>query len=218
MTRNIALAGLLLSLTALTGCGPQSTPSMVNTTRPTLAPETMMQQVEVSQISDGYLQSVAERYKRYGTSAVKLTLGYDDTSKTYTAMNAFSDLASTKNRLAKLGVKNVTAETAKIGKDEKAVLWVTFDAVTAQAPEGCTTMPGLDNNTTRVLGEYKFGCSVDTMMVQQLYRPADLQGNSTMDAGSGRRAQTGLESYHTVTDAEANEELRVFERSEIQAE
>lgn len=218
MTRTFALTTLLLSLTALTACAPQSTPSMVNTTRPTLAPETMMQQVEVSQISDGFLQSVAEKYKRYGTSTVRLALGYDESSKSYTSMNAFSDLASVKSRLGKMGVKGVVAETAKIEKGGKPVLWVTFDAVTALAPEGCTTMPGVDHNTTRFMGEYKFGCSIDTITAEQLYRPADLQGNSYMEPGSGRKAQTALESYHTVTDGEANEALNVFERSEIGSE
>lgn len=215
MTRIPAITGLVLSLCALGACAPQSTPSMVNTTRPTLAPETMMQQVEVSKISDGYLMGVAERHKRYGTSTLHLALGYDETSKTYTSMNAFSDLASVKSRLAKMGIKNVLAETAKIAKGEQPVLWVTFDAVTAQAPEGCTTMPGVDHNTTRFMGEYKFGCSIDTVMTQQLYRPADLQGNSYMEPGSARRAATGLENYEVVTEGEVNEDLRVFERSEI---
>lgn len=215
MTRNFALTGLLLSLTALTACGPQSTQSMVNTTRVTVAPETMMQQIEVSQISDGYLQGVAEKYKRYGTSTLQLTLGYDDTAKNYTAVNAFGDLANVKSRLGKMGIKSVVAETAKIGKGEKPVLWLTFDGVTAQAPEGCTTMPGVDHNTTRFMGQYKFGCSIDTLVADQIYRPADLKGNSYMEPGSGRRAQSGLEPYHIVTEGEANEELRVFERSQI---
>jgi pilus biogenesis lipoprotein CpaD len=216
MNRNIVITACLFGAIALTGCGKQSTPSMVNTTRPQLAPETMIQQVLVEDLNAAYIDHMSENYKRFGTSVIDLSLGYDETSKTYTAMNAFNDLSKVKAQLAKRGVKNVKAEAVKINKGEKPVLWINYDAVTAQAPEGCTTMPGLDNNTTRDIGAYKFGCSIDSMLAKQIYRPADLEGNGYMDPASGRKAQSSLEHYHTVTEQESSGQLEQYGRGDIQ--
>ncbi|HEU4837863.1 MAG TPA: hypothetical protein VFS88_00460, partial [Micavibrio sp.] len=103
MKKTIVLTLLLVSATGLAACARQSTPSMMNTSRPQLVPETALQQVPVAEVTDGYVYNLVENYKRYGVDTLQLSLAYDPASKTYNAMKAFEDLAAVKGKLAKLG-------------------------------------------------------------------------------------------------------------------
>jgi len=76
-------------------------------------------------------------------------------------------------------------------------LLVSYDMAQATAPFGCETMTGLyREGTTRFLGDYKFGCSIDTMMANQIAHPSDLQGNAGLDNdASGRRQALVIEEH-----------------------
>ena len=216
MKKTIALTLLLVSATTLTACGRQSTPSMMNTTRPQLLSETTLQQVPVSEVSDGYIYNLVDNYKRYGADTLQLSLAYDPASKTYTAMKAFEDLASIKGKLAKLGVRSVKAETVK-SEGVSPTLMISYDAVKAAGPAGCRNMPGFDDGlTTGHIGEYKFGCSVDSLIAQQVYRPTDLAGRAGSDPIDGRRATNTIEHYRNVSEQEAEGDLDRFDRTNIQ--
>ena len=82
MKKTIAFTLLLVSATALAACGRQSTPSMMNTSRPQLVSETALQQVPVAEVTDGYIYNLVENYKRYGVDTLQLSLAYDPVSKT----------------------------------------------------------------------------------------------------------------------------------------
>ena len=78
-------------------------------------------------------------------------------------------------------------------------------------------MPGLEDGlTTEKIGDYRFGCSVDTMLAKQIYRPADLQGSAGADDGDGRRASNSVEYYRRVEREEAEAPLIRIERTDIQ--
>ena len=216
MKKTIAFTLLLVSATALAACGRQSTPSMMNTSRPQLVSETALQQVPVAEATDGYIYNLVENYKRYGVDTLQLSLAYDPASKTYNAMKAFEDLATIKGKLAKLGVRTVKAETVK-SEGSEPTLMVSFDSVTAQGPAGCRNMPGFDDGlTTGHIGEYKFGCSVDGLIAKQIYRPTDLAGRTGSDPIDGRRATNTIEHYRNVSEQEAEGDLERFDRSNIQ--
>lgn len=218
MNRKIILSGLVLGSCVLAGCSPQTTPSMMNTNKIQLTNETVLQQIPVADVKDGYLYKLADDYARYGAGGLQLSIGYDPKSKSYTAMKAFNDLADFKTRLTKMGVRNITAETVK-SEGATPMLMVSFDSMKAQAPAGCTTAPGVDDNlTTRFIGDYKFGCSVETMTARQVYRPSDLQGQDQMDAGDGRRAANSLEHYRNVSEDEASGDLTILGRDQIQGQ
>lgn len=208
---------LMASVCALSACAPQSTPSMMNTNKPQLVQDTSMQQVPVKAVTDGYLAKLADDYTRYGSDTMHLSLVYDPSSKSYSAMKAFNDLSDIKARLKKYGVRNVTAETLQASGDP--LLMVSYDQTHAIGPQGCQTLDTARNNTTtRFIGDYKFGCTIDTMVANQLYRPADLRGNSQLDPGDGRRAANSTEHYRVVTEAEANREMDVLTREQIQSQ
>lgn len=216
MKKTAALVLLMTAAVSLSACGRLSTPSMMNTSRPQLAPETTLAQIPVQNVTQGYLYNLSDNYKRYGTDTMQLTLAYDPNSKSYTAMKAFADLADIKAKLKTLGVRSVVGETVK-AEGAAPTLMVSFDSVTAHAPAGCRNMPGFDDGlTTGHIGNYKFGCSTDTMMAKQIYRPADLAGSAGSDPIDGRRAANAVEYDRNVTPEEADGELKSFDRSNIQ--
>lgn len=216
MKKTNAFILLLATAATLTACGRQSTPSMVNTTRPQLTSETLLRQVPAAEVTQGRLYGIADDYRRYGADTMELFMVYDPESKTYTAMKAFEDLSSIKAKLQNMGVRSIKAETVK-SEGATPTLLVSYDSVTAQPPEGCRNMPGFDDGlTTRHIGTYKFGCSVDTVMTKQIYRPADLQGNGSTDPIDGRRATNVIEHHRNVIQDEAEGDLDRFDRSDIE--
>ena len=207
---------LLLATTMMGACARQNTPSMMNTSKPQLVSGTELMQVPVDKVTDGYLYKVASDYDRYGADTLSLSVAYDPASKSYNAMKAFSDLADIKARLKKMGVRSVAGDTFK-SEGMAPTLMISYDSVHAQAPAGCRNMPGFDDGLTQGhITDYRFGCSIDTMIAQQIYRPSDLQGNTASDPGDGRRAANNVEYYRQVDAEEAEGELDRFDRSDVQ--
>lgn len=215
MNNKAAIILLLLGTSLLPACARQSTPSMMNTSKPQLVSETSLQQKPVKDVGTGYMRHLADMYSRYGSSTMRLSLAYDPASKTYGSVQAFKDLARIKSGLESMGVHGISAETVKADGTEPTLL-VSYDAVKAAAPAGCRTMPGFDDGlTTEQVGDYRFGCSVDTMLAKQIYRPSDLAGNDELDDGDGRHAANSVEYYRQVERDEAEAPLIRIERGDI---
>lgn len=217
MNTKTALVLVMMGTTLLCGCARQSSPSMMNASRIQAVPETELQQIPVKNVSAGYLQKLADDYARYGAGAMQVSLAYDPATKNYSAVKAFQDLAKIKAGLGEYGVKNVKADTVKTDGQTDPVLLVSYDSVHAAAPAGCYNMPGFDDGlTTEKNVDYRFGCSVDTMLAKQIYRPSDLQGYDGHDLADGRRATNSVEYYRRVEPEEAEAPLERIERSDIQ--
>ncbi len=215
--RTAGIYFLLISAIIPGGC-TMNTPSMMNTAKPQVLQETKLQQVPVADINDGYIYKMADDYARYGSGSMKLSLAYDPSSKTYTAMKAFNDLARIKSDLGKNGVSQIQAETVKVDGTVPTLL-ISYESLSAYAPAGCRNMPGLsDGLTTREIGDYRFGCSIDTALAQQIYRPGDLYGRGTVDPADGRRAANSVEYYRTVEQEEAEGDLDRIGRTDINAQ
>lgn len=190
---NIVLS--LCAIFVLGGC-TQNTKSAMNTSPVEIKKQTVMEQIPVGQITDGVLSALANDYSRLGAGPLELTMAFDPKSKTFTAMSALNKLKEIKMKLARKGVKAVVTETLAID-NAKPALMISFDSVHAQAPSDCDVLPSItQNQTTRFLGEYKFGCSIETMLSKQIARPADLEGVDGLgDTGSGRRETNVIEPY-----------------------
>lgn len=215
MRMNPKFLSLMAAVSCLCACAPQSTPSMMNTSLPRLSDETALLQVPVESVGEGYLYKVSSDYERYGQGEMQLTLVYDPSSKTYTKMNAFKDMASYKETLTKLGVRNIKGEVLEASNIVPTFM-VAYDSVKAMAPDGCRNMPGFDDGlTTREIGQYRFGCTTDTMLARQIYRPSDLRGVGDSDPADGRRTTNNAEYYRQVTSDEAEGPLDVYGRGDI---
>lgn len=215
MKNKTAFFVLLMGVSVLPACARQSTPSMMNTSRPQLVSETSMLQVPLKDATPAYLNKLANHYERYGANSMRLSLAYDPSSKDYGAVKAFGDLSKIKSNLETMGVRGISAETMKVSGSEPTLM-VSYDAVTAAAPAGCRNMPGMEDGlTTEQIGDYRFGCSTDDLVAKQIYRPSDLAGNDGYDAADGRRAANGVEYYRRVDQTEAEAPLERFDRSNI---
>lgn len=218
MKKTITLSALILSACLVSACERQTTPSMMNTTLPRVSHETTMDQMPVANVTEGYIARIANNYERYGTTKLRLSLAYDPASKKYDAMKAFKDLAKYKEQLKSFGVHGVEAETIKSSGAEPTLM-ISYDSAKALAPEGCRNMPGFDDGlTTTEISDYRFGCSVDSMLAQQIYRPTDLYGRGDADLGDGRRAANSVEYYRRVDQEEAEGDIERIQRTDIQGE
>ena len=185
----------LLALGLLSACGPQHTPSMMNTSPVELARETIVEQISAKNINDADLAVLAEQYRRDSVGTLDLTMTYDPKSTEFTAMNALHGLKSAKMALQQKGIQNISTQTLAV-PDGKASLMVSYDRVRAQAPSDCTPMPGLDTNETdRFIGDYRFGCGVETLLAKQIARPSDLEGNAGLGSRDARRDSIVIEDY-----------------------
>ncbi len=205
---------VLVSALALPAC-TQTTPSMMNESAIQLSQTTIVEQVLFEDINDNVLSALSSHYLQNGTSALDLTMTYNPTSKNFTAMNAVHELGHIKDNLKKNGVTSVTTQTMAVPNGVPSLM-VSYDMVQALAPHDCATMPGLERNgTTRFLGQYKFGCSVDTMVARQIAHPADLQGNSGLGTRDARREALILDGY---SGAEPSVPLEGLERDGLTSE
>lgn len=215
MTKNVTCKfTYLIGLLFLSAC-TQYTPSMMNNSPVQLSQTTMIEQIMLKDIHDETLSLLANHYHENATSALDLTMTYDPKSKSFTAMNAVHELKQIKDFLSKKGIKNILVQTQAVPNGTPSLM-VSYDMVQAMAPADCTLMPGLDKaNTTRFIGEYKFGCSTETMVAKQVARPSDLQGNATMDQRSARRDAIILNGY---SRGEPRTPLEGIEREDLATE
>lgn len=205
----MAASSLLIACT-------QTTPSRMNTSPMQLAHQTVVEQIPVAQLNDVTITNIAEQYKENTSSGpLDLTMTYDPQSKSFTAMKALHELGRIKNALKSKGVTTVTTQTLAVPQG-KASLMVSYDIISAQAANDCMPMPGLEyNETGRFIGEYKFGCGVDTMLARQIANPADLEGNSKMATRDARRESVIVDGY---SSAQPRVPLNGIERSDLAAE
>ncbi len=215
MNKNITYFVLAaLTVVSLSAC-TQTTPSMMNTSRVELARETSVEQIPLKEITDVTMSALAEQYRKHGNGPLDLSMTYDPKAKDFTAMRAVHELKHIQTALRKKGLTNISMQTIAV-PDGKPSLMVSFDMVRAQAPSDCTPMPGLHSNETgRDLGNYKFGCGLETAFSKQIARPSDLEGNTGMGTRSARRSSIIVEGYSSGIPREP---LNGIERGDIGAE
>lgn len=209
--RVLSLCVCLWALLALPAC-TQSTPSMMNTSPIRLSHETVVEQIPLNDLNDSRLTLLTRNYHQYGNGAVDLTMTYDPKAKDYTAMKAVHTLKNVQETLKKKGLHKVYTQTMPI-ESGKPILMVSYNVARAHAPEDCGNMPGLHNNKTgRFIGDYKFGCGVDSLIARQVARPSDLEGRSEMGLRDGRREAVVIDGYSAGVPREA---LDGIERSDL---
>ena len=194
MQKSIKWIALLALSVTLSGC-TQSTPSMMNTSPIEVIQGSTIEQIPLSEVDEASLSVIAEQYRRYGVGPLDLTVTFDPADKDFTAMKARQFVKNINEAISRKGVRGATVQTMAV-PEGKPSLVVTYDTIQAQAPSDCTPMPGLyDNDTSRFIEDYKFGCGVDTLLAKQIARPKDLTGNAEMDIRGARRESIVTESY-----------------------
>ena len=199
------------------GCSNRlTTPTNLSNERVELQSETVMGHMPYHEVDEITLVSVAHSYKKYGVSPLELTMTYDPNdqkSKTNIVSKALDEL---KASLAKKGLTNVKTDIIPAAGEPQTLI-ISYDAVTAHAPSNCGTMPGLrDKKTTRFLNDYKLGCGIESMLAQQIARPADLMGNGSIaEHSDGRRGAIVVEGYRIGAP---NERIEGVERDDLSSD
>ncbi len=202
---------LLLMVSGLNAC-TQNTPSMMNTSPVQVSQTTLMEQIPLNNLNDQIIEALAHHYNQNGVSDLDLTMTYNPTSSSFTAMNAVHELGHIKAALQKKNITNVMTQTLAVSNGSPSLI-ISYDVMQAAAPHDCTSMPGLErDDTTRFLGDYKFGCSIETMLSKQIARPSDLQGNAGLGQRDGRRDAVILDPY---SGGQPREALEGIERDDL---
>ncbi len=79
------------------------------------------------------------------------------------------------------------------GQGDYSRMIVRYDGYSAAAPKDCKNLlPGIDGDALDHDGDYKLGCSIESVLARQVSRPADLLGNGVVDPTSEGRAAANI--------------------------
>src|SRR5688572_7926413 len=102
------------------------------------------EQVAVAQASESYLQEIAAGYERHGNGPMDVTVTYDPSSKSNTAMRAGNAASRIGNTLHRNGVHDVNVSTMPVHAQGNASdVLIAYNSYVAQGPKDCRDMAGL---------------------------------------------------------------------------
>ncbi len=211
--KNLA-ALLFIPLVALTlSACTQTTPSMMNSNKLIVAQETVIDQIALEDMNNGIISRIADYYNKNATGALGVTVTYNPNAKGFGRTQANQEAKNIAASLKKYNVKSVMTETVAVPNSAPFVI-INYDTTVALAPANCGETPGLeDYQTGRFIGDYKFGCGVETMFAKQIANPNDLYGNSGLGTRYARREANVIEGYAagverpTLSGVETNERI-----------
>lgn len=210
MTKNYLSLTIVAAL-FMTAC-TQTTPSMMNNERVQVTRESLVEQIPLEHLNKNTVAVIANEYNQKGTGEMDLTMTFDPTSKSFTAMNAVNTVKKIQKDLNISGVKATSIQTLAVPGGTPSLV-VSFDSMRAQAPKNCDQMPGLDDNQTgRFIGDYKFGCGIETAFSKQIARPSDLYGNGNLAKRDARRESIVVDDY---ASAQPRTPLEGIERADL---
>lgn len=183
----------------LGGCMDMYEPSTVNEKPIQVKEEAFLQDVSLDDVDEEYIRALAHHYKKHGASTMDLLVTYDPHSKDSTAMMATNKIAEIKELLRDMfGVKNVNGGIMPVvSQGEEARLLVSYNSLSAHAPEGCDgMMPGINGRPMEDDSRYKLGCSIATLKTRQVARPADLMGQGVSNPNTEGRSAVNIVDYY----------------------
>lgn len=213
------LKSLLLAAaacSALAGCDSiVDSPSWTNQARVEVHDDQFHDSFNVAEIDDNIVRAIGTSYYRYGNGPMTLTMVYDQKSGSETRASAKREAQKLINSLRVHGVQDVTvAESAVANMGPGLQVDVSFPALIAKAPEACKSMmPGygtqtsVPDNATDV-PDYKYGCSVESMLAQQVARPGDLLGRPGHETYADGRRQEVVVNRRGYYENKSNEPLQ----------
>lgn len=197
MIKYFSVGFVVLAVMALSACDLYEeghlTPNRVQ-----VEEEKFMEKIPVAEFNDATTAGLATHYRRHGDGPIDLSVVYDPSSRTSTAMSASTHASRLVSAFRKQGISNVNANILPVnGHGDEAVALVSYTSYNAMAPKDCTVMSGVDSTDIRIDEEYKLGCTVETVFAKQIARPKDLKGQGSDRTTDGRRSNNVVERYRT---------------------
>ena len=160
--------------------------------------EKFFQEIPVGDLDKNKVAGLAKYYDKHGDGPMALTIVYDPSSRSSTAMAASSEASRIIKDFRKNGVRDIKPGILPVnGRGDELTAIVSFVSYIALAPKDCEVMPGVDDTDIRVEESYKLGCTIDTVLAKQIARPKDLVGRSDSGMSSGRRGANVVDVYRT---------------------
>lgn len=154
-------------------------------------------------VSARTIYDIVENYERYGDGQMNITVTYDPSSKDNSSFTAVEHLGAVTASLRELGIYDVKGGVMPIhDQGVSSQTLVAYRSYSAVMPD-CKQIPGLNDRKPDTSADYEFGCSTETLMAKQVYRPKDLLGNSALGRSDGRRAANVMDTYRSGEPAEA---------------
>jgi len=191
------ILGLIVLCMVLTGC-KMNEPTTLSENRIQVEEETFTDSVPVSQLNQAALNGLARHYRKHGDGPLELTVTYDPKSKTGNAMHASDEAARIAKEMRTAGIRSVAAGILPVNGVGEMNAMISYTSYNALAPKDCDTMPGYGGTEVKPDGDYKLGCTFDTVFARQIARPKDLKGQANTDMTTdGRRSANTVEVYRT---------------------
>ena len=186
------MAVLVLSGIGLSGCEMYA-PGNLSTEKIQVQQDSFFSNIPANQVDDLYISGLARHYNKHGDQPMKITVTYDPKNYRNSAMKANQRGLSIVRRLRAKGVRDIKMDILPVtGQGDVSRVLVSYDSYTALAPEGCTTMPGVEDKEIEPDKEYKLGCTIDTLLAKQVARPKDLAGRANEDTTTDGRSATNI--------------------------
>lgn len=169
---------LALAVIVLAGCSTDI-PTNMTEHKVRVHTEPYVVETKAGNLDQEGIYALAQDFASFGSGKPEITVAYDPYSKTNTPMTARKELARVVKAFSTAGVKDVDAALLPVNDiGDEAFVQVAYSRSYAEAPKDCKFMPGLyDGTEPSAVKDYKFGCSVDSLVAKQIARPRDLLGN-----------------------------------------
>ena len=182
--KTLLLSALAAStmLLPLTGCDMYR-PSVVTNKSVEVHETNQVFQYPAESFGQADAADIIAHYDRHGNGLVSLTVTYDPTSQTNTAMNATKQASHIAGMLRDAGLTNYKADILPVrGKGDSGKLLVSYNSYDAKAPD-CKVMSQYDSNDVEPDKDYEMGCTLETIYAKQIANPKDLAGQDGKDMG-----------------------------------
>jgi type IV pilus biogenesis protein CpaD/CtpE len=193
----VACCAGLMVLLSVSACS-LDTPTNLSQSRMQVLPGQFFEEVPLSTVNQRFIDTVIADYSRQGNGPLDLTIAYDPASRALGAAKAQKKASDLKKIFSSRGVQSVHVSSMPV-KDlgDDANLIVSYSSYTALPPRDCSMMSGTEDRTLVNDENYRFGCTLDTVVARQV-RPKDLAGRGGDDVmNDGRRNANIVERYRT---------------------
>ena len=190
----VTVLGCVALLSGLSACSVESE-SWVNSNRLEIHNDQFTDTVPTEHMNEGLYHAIGEYYYRFGNGKLTALVSYDPNSKVNTKAKAEKAADKLRDGLAENGVRDAEVSiVASPATGDVSTTLITFPAITAMAPQDCGTMPGYQQpndiqSNPSAKPDYRFGCTVETLLARQVSRPSDLLGKQGFNNNSDARRQ-----------------------------
>lgn len=211
----VQLVSCLALTLSLGACSIMDTPTWVNQNRVEVRDDQFTDTIATSEIDDGVLHAISVYHYRYGNGPLTAAVSYDPKTASNSKGKAEAAAARIRDGLIAKGVKDVRiTTTAAPGSGAVSTTVITFPAIVAEAPSGCTMMPGYDSAASAPdkadidNPDYRYGCTIETLMARQVSRPSDLLGKPGFNSNADGRRQADVVEQRGYYSEQMNQPLK----------